>query len=152
MKKKNILITIFLAVLFMFCAMAASAAEAEPTIGDIFQNLFTGYVAPILGSAILILVTFYAKKLLSKFGITLSKEQEEYINSVAERLVRSAEEKAAKALKETGDKVTFTGSAKLASVVGTLMEKFPKLTKEEAEKIALAAVNKIPGVGLTGNA
>jgi len=151
MKKKNTLITLLLAVLFMLCAMAVSAAETDPTIGDIFQGLFTGYVAPILGSIILILFTFYAKKLLSKFGITLSKEQEEYINCVAERLVRSAEEQAAKAVKESGDKITFTGSAKLASVVGALMEKFPALSNDEAEKIALAAVNKIPGVGLTGN-
>ena len=151
MKKINIFITILLAAVFMCCAMAVSAADAEPTIGDIFQNLFTGYVAPILGSAILILVTFYAKKLLSKLGITLSREQEEYINGVAERLVRGAEEQAAKAVKESGDKITFTGSAKLASVVTTLMEKFPQLSDDEAKKIALAAVQKIPGIGLTGN-
>lgn len=160
MKKKNILV-MFLFIAFMamawmtlFIAPTAAAEQAtatEPTIGDVFSSLFINYVAPILGSIILILFTFYAKKLLAKLGITLSAEQENYMNSVADTLVRSAEEQAAKAVKESGDKITFTGSAKLASVISGLQEKFPALSDDEAKKIALAAVQKIPGIGLTGN-
>jgi len=130
---------------------ATTAAAAAATIGDVFSGLFTNYVAPILGSIVLILLSLYAKKLLSKLGITMSKEQEEYMNSVAEGLVRYAEEKAAKMAKDSGDKITFTGSAKLSEVIKGLQETFPKLTDDQAKKIALAAVQKIPGIGITGN-
>jgi hypothetical protein len=152
MKKKYIFLMLLIVFFVALIVSMSYAADAEPaTIGDVFAGLFTDYVAPILGSALLILVMFYVKKLLSKLGITLSKEQEDYMNSVAEQLVRYAEEKAAKAVKESGDKITFTGSSKLAEVVKGLQEKFPKLTSEQANKIALAAVQKIPGIGLTGN-
>jgi hypothetical protein len=159
MKKRNsatiffmlFVVVLILMIVFPVLVIAAEQTLAEPTIGDVISSLFINYVAPILGSIILILFTFYAKKLLAKLGITLSAEQENYMNSVADTLVRSAEEQAAKAVKESGDKITFTGSAKLASVISGLQEKFPALSDDEAKKIALAAVQKIPGIGLTGN-
>ncbi|OPY74721.1 MAG: hypothetical protein A4E64_02143 [Syntrophorhabdus sp. PtaU1.Bin058] len=167
MKKKNILV-MFLTIVFLAFAwlifffgplmpglaiaqQAAAMPSAEPTMGDVFQSLFMNYVAPVLGSILLILFTFYVKKLLAKLGITLSAEQEKYMYDTAEMLVRATEERVAKEIKEKGNKVTFTGAAKLTWVVSALQEKFPALSSQEANKIAFAAVQKVPGIGLTGN-
>ncbi len=139
---------VFMFVLMVVFPLLVLAEEAT-TMGDVFKSIFEDYVTPILGTALALLFVLLVKKVLAKFGVALSKEQEEYIMNVAERLVRSAEEAAAKAVKDGGDKLT--GTEKLASVIMKLKAQFPALTDEKAKEIALAAVSKIPGIGLTGN-
>ena len=73
------------------------------------------------------------------------------IQKTAEQFVIATEEKVAGQLKHMGDKIDEKNPRidKMAEVVAGLLQKFPKLTPEEAEKIANAAVAKIPGIGVT---
>jgi len=148
--KRSITVLMFvLAVVVMISFPLILVAAENPTMGDVFKSIFEDYVTPVLGTALALLFVLLVKKALAKFGITLSKEQESYIMGIAEKLVRAAEEAAAKAVKDGGDKLT--GTEKLASVIMKLKAQFPALTDEKAKEIALAAVSKIPGIGLTGN-
>jgi len=155
----GMLLVLMTALFLTACFVPSCSAQAQTTqaitraqgFGDILSSLFINYIAPILGFAILTLISILSKKIFAWIGITLSASQQDYMTKIADTLVRSAQEMAAKQIAETGNKIGFKGSDKLASVIGGLTAKFPKLSNEDAEKIALAAVNRIPGIGLTGN-
>lgn len=150
MKRVNFVI-LFIVMLLVIPFIVMAQEAAKPTMGTVFQDWFVDYVAPILAAIILALLSLLLKKLLSIFGIKLSANNEAVIMGYAEKLVRGAEEMAAQKVKETGDKISFTGADKMAYVLDALSKKFPKLTSDEINKIAYAAVNKIPGIGLSGN-
>lgn len=120
-------------------------------LGSLVYQIFTDYVAPVLISIIMLLISALLKKLYDKLKIKISDAEHQKIMSVAETLVLSVEEKTAAKIKELkiGDGETAEKVNKLSTVVSALISQFPKLTPEQAEEIALAAVAKLPGVGIT---
>ena len=120
-------------------------------MGELFLVLFTNYIAPILGSMIMILLAYAVKKLAEKLNVKIDQEKMVLIESFAEQFVLAAEEKAAAQIKKAGDKVGGCNPKldKFAEVVNGLISKFPELSREEAEKIVNSVIVKIPGIGVT---
>jgi len=120
-------------------------------MGELFLVLFTNYIAPILGSMIMILLAYAVKKLAEKLNVKIDQEKMVLIESFAEQFVLAAEEKAAAQIKKAGDKIGDCNPKldKFAEVVNGLISKFPELSREEAEKIVNSVIVKIPGIGVT---
>lgn len=118
---------------------------------DLFLTLFVNYVAPILGSLIMILVSWGIKKFADKMNVTIDQEKMSLMEDTAKVFILAAEEKAANLVKQAGVGIGTKAPKidKMAEVVNGLVSKFPKLSKEEAEKIANSVIVGIPGIGVT---
>jgi hypothetical protein len=123
----------------------------ETGFGNLVYQIFIDYVGPVLVSIIMVILSAVLKKILDKLKLNISETEQKKILSTAETLVLAIEEQTAAKLKtlklgggDTGQKID-----KLSTVVGLLIKQFPALSEEQAEKIALAAVAKLPGIGIT---
>jgi len=120
-------------------------------MGDLVYQIFIDYVAPVLVSIFMILISVVLKKLLDSLKLNVSKEAQDAMLKSAETLVLAIEERAASSLKQISIGGGDTGAKidKLATVISLLMKQFPALTEEKAQQIAEAAVAKLPGIGIT---
>ncbi|HAX18376.1 MAG TPA: hypothetical protein DCY00_07275 [Actinobacteria bacterium] len=118
---------------------------------DLFLTLFINYIAPILGSLIMILISWGIKKFADKMNVAIDQEKMSIIEETARVFILAAEEKAANLIKQAGMGIGAKAPKidKMAEVVDGLVSKFPKLSKEEAEKIANSVLVGIPGIGIT---
>jgi hypothetical protein len=116
---------------------------------NVVNLLLTNIVLPLVSAVILALLAALLRKAIQKYNLKIDQQTQDAILGQADILVRSMDEKMANAAKKGAEKIT--GAQAMAKVVEGLILQFPKLTPEKATEYATAMVQKIPGVGATGN-
>jgi hypothetical protein len=141
-----LLISIMLTAIIAFAAdPPAGAPNASVAVADVLRQS----VLPVIGSFILGLLSWVLAKLGEKFKIDALRQKNNFVMQIAGQGVAYAEEKAASLV---GSKSELTGSEKLDQAIAFICQAIPKLTPEQADAAAHAALAMIPGVGATADA
>lgn len=121
----------------------AASSDAPPT--DLTQMIFTAVATAIAG-----VIFAGAKKLMKKWDVETSDKTEEAMRQAAYYAVLFAEEQAAAAAAGKSNEfkvpMTFQSGAKLDIASKRLIDSFPKLSTQEAEKRVTEAL-KHAGLG-----
>ena len=146
--KKILSLTILMAFILLV-GLVAVAFAADPTPQQTVASTLQQTVFPVIGSFFLGLVSLIVTKIVQKFKIDALTQQNNFLIQIAAQGVAYAEEKAASII---GSKAQLTGSQKLDIAIAYICKSLPKVSQEEAERAAMAALAMIPGVGATGAA
>jgi hypothetical protein len=115
------------------------------------ENLVLNYILPIIGSIVSFLMILLARKVLMwmevKMGIATSDKFEKDMENFVKDAVYAAEEKACSSLKNGLPK--WTSDMKLGWVLNIVGNRFPTLSKEDAETKVNAMLGKTLGLGTT---
>ena len=125
-------------------AAAVSAAVPEPSWMEPVR-LLVGAVFTALAGWASVLMCKLISKVAERAGRRLTVEQEQHLQDFLDLAVRGAEEaSAAKGLRGTG-------ATKFAEVLKAAQTKFPALDDDLIRRGVNAAVNRVKGIGRTGN-
>jgi len=117
------------------------------------ENFVTEYLLPILGSFLALvcsyIATLVAQWLSKKLGRNLTREQEEAIEKSITDAVWAAEEKGAQAIKEGRLVPKMTSDMKYKYVMDFIGNRFPHLSREDADLRVKGIIGKTPGLGAT---
>ena len=115
------------------------------------ENFVTEYLLPILGSFMALIcsyiATIVAQWLSKKLGRNLTRDREEAIEKAISDAVWAAEEKGAQALKDGQIIKKATSEMKYRYVMDFIGNKFPKLSKADADLKVKGMIGKTPGLG-----
>lgn len=147
-----------LAMFFCFVVLAAlvvmpSAAFAEAAAvgtdyGGVLADFLSVVIFPVLGAVLLGLTGVVLNKVRQKFNIQIGQEQEAFIDSMVQKGIAYAEEKAALAIK--GGVTKYTGKQKADDAIAFVLMQAPKLPMAAVEAKIMAWLGLTPGVGATG--
>jgi len=119
------------------------------------ESFVITYLLPILGSFLAIVIsalaTIVTRWLYKKLGKSLSLEQEQAMEKAIADAIWAAEENAAKQLKDGKIVSKMTSGLKYDYVLNFIGNRFPELSREEAEMKINSIIGKTPGLGASGN-
>ena len=119
------------------------------------ESFVINYLLPIIGSFLAIVGTYIAtiaaRWITAKMGANLSAEQEVAIDKAITDAVWAAEEKGAAALKDSGCVDHMTKDMKYRYVLNFIANRFPELTKAEADAKIHGIIGKTAGLGSTSD-
>jgi len=118
------------------------------------SNFFLEYVLPIIGSAVGLLLTGLLgagiRWFSNKTGIDIRKEKVDTVNKGITDIVFAGEERAAAILKPKVDDAM--SKIKLGWALNLVGNRFPELTREEADTKVHAIIGMTKGLGASGDA
>ncbi|WP_298438010.1 hypothetical protein [Geobacter sp.] len=130
------------------CGLAFAAdPSAAPTAPEALAGFLRDTVFPIVGTAVLGVLSVFINRLGQKFKIEALTQRGNFLERLAYQGITLAEERAAQYV---GSKGALTGKQKLDLAVTHVLTAMPKITEPQAQRIVESLLAQIPGVGATG--
>lgn len=116
------------------------------TDNELLIKFLTDFVFPIGSALILALIPILTYKLNAWLTAQTGKEYNINLDVIGQRAVAYVEELA---LSKAKNVKKFSSNEKLETAIKFIMEHSPKITKDQAEKLAIASLNKLK-IGASG--
>lgn len=145
----KILVMMLALVVILVAPLLALAQEVPLSDAELVTQFVSNVLFPFLTVLLVIGAGWVILWLKKTTGIQISITTEEMLLGFAKQGVAYAEELAARKLKESG--IKLPGPEILQVAMRALMEKAPKITEAQAERLVHTALGMISGAGASGD-
>jgi hypothetical protein len=114
--------------------------------GDLFSEVFLKFVAPVMTTLAMALVSLVLAKVRQKLHFQLFKSIDERLEKDVGVAVLAQENKAADWMKNAGNR-KITGAEKFANVLNNMVSAYPAADPERIKNLIHATVLATPGIG-----